>query len=644
MSDLSRKNVVGKFFPKRSLTTLLLVLLFVLVWVYPVAAMSSQEAQQRFQAWRTAPIENLARLPQIPIKNYPPIRNDGRAQRNLRAVNAFSTFFDRENGEEWLSPLTYFVVGNFDLLGFSSMSIADIGQKTGVNTGSLPAKDFAGILDLITPRDLLSMPSMAGIANRPVSEIPALDGLMRKKLQSRPVTLDDVGGGGSVSSNLTVEAAVGTIPEFADSPITDQADPETLEKPLDQALPGLNKTPLSEVRGSSELPLAALDAAKVGDLSLSQMPIPLELVPGVRIGRVDVALGTPRQGDREQNRIRIVSGGIPKDDFILVGGACTGNSCPHFEISSEMGGAIAGHGAAWMDATGQEVSDGFGPLCLPWNCKGPPGNHPFGPALRVIFKNIDQTKGSAEVAISFPYCKSIFGKKTCTPWVFPVADGLPVAEIREEALIAYLMPGEKVPGEITYNPFPNPRENPDPPVSPSGPVPPPQPCPPGENCVMLNPLPRMSAAGIYSRFRRRRPRHNGVDIQTVNAAARGAAGAVTTNENVVAPADGVVTFTCDIGTCGGYGYAVEIHHPQLGIYTFSGHLYRRLVNRGDRVTRGQVIGIEGGSGGSGQRDYALHDHFEVRTTSGRGAVKVDPEGYRFTNPTMIPPRPTDRFD
>ncbi len=624
---------------------LLVFLLLAKLLALPAIAsrLSPEQSAQRFNSWRNATIDNLAKLPEIPIQDFPPMRNTEALRANLRVIQADLPSFDGTDdtpGSEWISPLTYLTPGHFELLGFTNLSLGQIGQRSGVNTGRLPVGDFSTLLGLLTPEKLLEIPAFQGLANRSISEVPLLKSVASKNFKQVGQTLagDDAGN----LSSLTLASAVATSSEFAKTPLN-QAEAEVLDSvPVQEALPGLNNAQLKDIPGSSELPLAALSAAGVGRLSLSQMPIPLSLVAGVRIGRADVALGTPREGSREQNRLRIVSGGIPKDDMVLVGNECRGNSCPHFEISSEMG-TSAGHGAAWMDSTGQKVKDGFGPLCVPWNCEGPPGNHPFGPAVRVLLKNINQSTGTADVALSFPYCKTIFGKKTCTPWVLPTAEGIPVAKLQENTLVAYIMPGSTVPGEVTNNPFPNPREvQYDEPTPTDIPVPPPQPCQQGSSCVMLNPLPRMTGAGIYSRFRRRRPHHNGVDIQS----ARG--DRPTNNGRVVAPADGVVSFTCNVGQgrgsgCTRYGYAVEIYHPQLGIYTFSAHLYRRLVNQGDRVTRGQQIGIEGGSG-SFQGEFASHDHFEVRTRGGANAIRVDPENYRFTSPTMIPPRPTDQFD
>ena len=86
--------------------------------------------------------------------------------------------------------------------------------------------------------------------------------------------------------------------------------------------------------------------------------------------------------------------------------------------------------------------------------------------------------------------------------------------------------------------------------------------------------------------------HSGVDISSAYGHA------------VVAPADGVVTFT---DLLGGYGKAVMINHGN-GISTRYGHLSGFAVTVGQAVHRGDVIGYVGESG----RSTGPHLHYEVR--------------------------------
>jgi murein DD-endopeptidase MepM/ murein hydrolase activator NlpD len=102
--------------------------------------------------------------------------------------------------------------------------------------------------------------------------------------------------------------------------------------------------------------------------------------------------------------------------------------------------------------------------------------------------------------------------------------------------------------------------------------------------------------------------HSGVDIGSSYGA------------SIVAPADGVVTFS-DI--MGGYGKAIMIDHGN-GISTRYGHLSGFAVTSGQRVHRGDVIGFVGTSG----RSTGPHLHYEVRIND----TPVNP--YKYLRITM----------
>ncbi len=72
---------------------------------------------------------------------------------------------------------------------------------------------------------------------------------------------------------------------------------------------------------------------------------------------------------------------------------------------------------------------------------------------------------------------------------------------------------------------------------------------------------------------------------------------------IKAPADGVVVF---VGRKGGYGNAVELSHGN-GLNTRYGHMYRPLVKAGQKVKRGDVIGLVGSTG----KATGPHLHYEV---------------------------------
>lgn len=73
---------------------------------------------------------------------------------------------------------------------------------------------------------------------------------------------------------------------------------------------------------------------------------------------------------------------------------------------------------------------------------------------------------------------------------------------------------------------------------------------------------------------------------------------------VVAPANGVVS---KADWMGGYGNMVEINHGN-GLTTRYGHLSRIGVHAGDKIQRGQILGLIGSTG----RSTGPHLHFEVR--------------------------------
>ncbi|BDA84509.1 membrane protein [Aureimonas sp. SA4125] len=86
----------------------------------------------------------------------------------------------------------------------------------------------------------------------------------------------------------------------------------------------------------------------------------------------------------------------------------------------------------------------------------------------------------------------------------------------------------------------------------------------------------------------------------------------TTGTNVSATASGTIV---QAGPNGGYGNLVEVDHGG-GLMTRYGHLSQILVNVGDRVKAGSVIGRVGSTG----RSTGPHLHYEVR----RDGNAVDP--------------------
>jgi murein DD-endopeptidase MepM/ murein hydrolase activator NlpD len=106
-----------------------------------------------------------------------------------------------------------------------------------------------------------------------------------------------------------------------------------------------------------------------------------------------------------------------------------------------------------------------------------------------------------------------------------------------------------------------------------------------------------------SPFTGKREMHRGIDIATKMGAP------------IVAPADGIVSFT---GRNGGYGKTVSIKHGH-GLVTKYAHLKKALVKKGQYVKRGETIALVGNSG----RSTGPHLHYEVHLNK----MAVDPLRY-----------------
>lgn len=99
---------------------------------------------------------------------------------------------------------------------------------------------------------------------------------------------------------------------------------------------------------------------------------------------------------------------------------------------------------------------------------------------------------------------------------------------------------------------------------------------------------------------------------------------------IYAPSDAVVYKVFDAAKLDGekaklgYGYIILAH--RMGTMTLYGHISGALVNEGDFVKRGQMIGLTGGTPGTpgaGVRTTGAHLHFEVI----QDGVRVDPLEY-----------------
>ena len=135
---------------------------------------------------------------------------------------------------------------------------------------------------------------------------------------------------------------------------------------------------------------------------------------------------------------------------------------------------------------------------------------------------------------------------------------------------------------------------------------------------------------------RRRRMHRGVDL------------GYPTGTPVAAAWDGQVRISKGSNT-GGYGNLIVIRHDN-GLETYYAHLSRRLVNPGQMVHAGDIIGLGGNTG----RSYGSHLHFEIRYLGqdinpnrlvdfDNFRLKYDTmyvSGYSVSTPTPTPTDPT----
>lgn len=106
--------------------------------------------------------------------------------------------------------------------------------------------------------------------------------------------------------------------------------------------------------------------------------------------------------------------------------------------------------------------------------------------------------------------------------------------------------------------------------------------------------------------------HTGIDISGIH------------HDYVRSINNGIVTF---VGSQNGYGNCIEIKHDTY--YSFYAHLSQIRVNIGDNVSKGSIIGVEGGDPSSDPNPgYSTghHLHFEIRTASGYGHA-INPAPY-----------------
>jgi len=116
--------------------------------------------------------------------------------------------------------------------------------------------------------------------------------------------------------------------------------------------------------------------------------------------------------------------------------------------------------------------------------------------------------------------------------------------------------------------------------------------------------------------------HNGLDV------------GIPTGTPLYAIYDGDVAWSdVDIAVGKNYGEYIRIWHPDLGVHSFFAHLSKRVVQQGQKVVKGDLLGYSGNTGTS----TGPHVHIEVRAANDDGsynksvskwhAGQIDPMSY-----------------
>ena len=120
--------------------------------------------------------------------------------------------------------------------------------------------------------------------------------------------------------------------------------------------------------------------------------------------------------------------------------------------------------------------------------------------------------------------------------------------------------------------------------------------------------------------------HNGIDLVP----------SPCNNNEILAFADGVVTSVQKTGVQYGTGCYVRLKHSN-GLYTLYYHLKSGsvCVNVGDKVVKGQKLGIIGTTG----KSTGIHLHFQI--DKGSSKTSINPYDYLFNNKIFIEEKAQD---
>ncbi len=430
----------------RPILTALISLLFCLVSAVPPAMAQSATPTALYQvpqADGTVLEGEVFDLSQMAIDDFGALDlSDETAQAQLSEIAPQINLSHLQPGN-LVAAQDYLTLNLLDsAFGIGEWSLNDISQKTGVALDNIPLSAYGEAIGNLSLGELSNaIPAFANSrANRNPIFMAAIDTYQAQLADPNQTLTLALNQRGYDNAYSVQEILNGQAPVLSDLPLKALSDQLTQWTVLD--IPGLNATPIRDLDSLENAFVGDFDALGLTDkLTLSAFPKPPILNDIIRMGRFDVPLGEP-----EHNRLRVVSGGVTKGDKFN-GETCEGGGCIHVELDEVGAPASSGlSGFAWMTSD-QQVRDGYGPLCVPFGCKGPAGNHPFGKGFRVLFSDLDEADGSVQVSISFRACRRIFFVKTCTPYVFPTPNGIPIGRIQEKAIFPVTPPDIKLSGD-----------------------------------------------------------------------------------------------------------------------------------------------------------------------------------------------------
>ena len=360
------------------------------------------------------------------LRQFPPLTMDSEFIQVLNQATPDVNFEHLVPGT-LADPTQYLTIGSLaggEAFGVDRLSIDQITELSGVPPDSLNLAHFGSLVKTLTPAALVQ--GIPELGNFSLQEVKPLQSLITQQLGDAPGV-------------KTISDLIKSYPDLAKIPLGNLGDLKLSSFKLTD-LPGLSKTPLGQIPGVDKALMKDLNAAGLGDIPLSKFPIPPQLANGVQFAGVDVVFS-----DMEKQRLRSISGTVPSNDnFKEV--KCPNNQCPHVEMHDVMTNQYSGF--AWMTGN-QQAPDGYGPLCIPFGCKGSVGNHPFGKAFRVVLSQPNEAKGEIQVGLKFRACQNIpFIGKSCTPYFFPpTPGGLPIGVFKEKQIVPFLAPGAEVSGQ-----------------------------------------------------------------------------------------------------------------------------------------------------------------------------------------------------